>query len=77
MDKVSTPAGTYKIYQGNEAPPRRDATYQHDKWYFEPETYVGYTIFSDAYDTLEDAKRAAAETGAREERLQNEIGGGG
>ena len=76
MEKISTAAGVYTVYQGAEAPPRRDA-YEPQKWYFEPEAYVGYTIFSDAYDTFEDAKRAAAETGAREERLKNEIGGGG
>ena len=76
MEKISTKAGVYTVYRGDEAPPKRDA-YSPDKWYFEPEAYVGYTIFSDAYDTLEDAKRAAVETGAREERLQNEIGGGG
>ena len=76
MEKVSTAAGVYTIYRGAEAPPRRDA-YDPGKWYFEPEAYVGYTIFSDPYDTLEDAKRAAREIGEREERLRNEIGGGG
>jgi hypothetical protein len=76
MEKVSTPAGVYTIYRGAEAPPKRER-YEPDKWYFEPEAYVGYTIFSDAYDTLEDARRAAIDTGEREERLRNEIGGGG
>lgn len=76
MDKVTTAAGVYTVYRGSEAPPKREP-YDPGKWYFEPEAYVGYTIFSDAYDTPEDAKRAAAEMGEREERLQNEIGGGG
>ena len=76
MEKVPTPAGVYTVYRGSEAPPKGDA-YEADKWYFEPEAYVGYTIFSEAYETLEDAKRAALETGEREERLRNEIGGGG
>ena len=76
MDKVTTAAGVYTIYRGSEAPAKRDP-YDPDKWYFEPEGYVGYTIFSAAFDTLEDAKRAAGETGEKEERLQNEIGGGG
>jgi hypothetical protein len=76
MDKVPTPAGVYTVYKGSEAPPRRDP-YDPDKWYFEPEGYVGYAIFSEPYDDAEEAKRAAQETGEREERLQNEIGGGG
>ena len=76
MEKVATPAGIYTIYRGCEAPPKRDA-YDANKWYFEPEGYVGYTIFSEAFDSLEDARRAAIETGGREERLKNEIGGGG
>jgi hypothetical protein len=38
---------------------------------------VGFTVFSDAFDTIEEAKAAAVETGSREERLGNEIGGGG
>ena len=76
MEKVPTAAGVYTIYAASEAPPRRDA-YEAGKWYFEPEGYVGYTIFSEGYDTVEDAKRAAVEMGEREERLRNEIGGGG
>jgi hypothetical protein len=76
MDKVTTPAGVYTVYRGSEAPPKREP-YDPEKWYFEPEAYVGYTIFSDAYDTLKDAQRAAAEVGEREERLKNEMGGGG
>jgi hypothetical protein len=76
MEKIATPAGDYKVYKGSEAPRKPE---QHDpgKWYFEPGNYVGFTIFSDAYETPEAAKAAAAETGTREERLQNEIGGGG
>jgi hypothetical protein len=76
MEKVVTKAGVYTIYRGNEAPAKRDA-YEPGKWYFEPEAYVGYAIFSDGFDTVDDAKRAAVETGEREERLRNEIGGGG
>ena len=76
MEKIETKAGDYKIYRGAEAP-RKPAEHQPDKWYFEPGNYVGFTIFSEAYDSAEDAKKAALEVGAREERLQNEIGGGG
>ncbi len=76
MEKVATKAGDYTIYQGSEALRKRDE-HQPDKWYFEPGSYVGFTIFSDAFDTAEGAKKAAIDTGAREERLQNEIGGGG
>jgi hypothetical protein len=76
MEKVTTKAGDYKIYRGSEAP-RKPGEHQSDRWYFEPESYVGFTIFSDAFESFEDAKNAAIETGAREERLQNEIGGGG
>jgi hypothetical protein len=75
METVSTKAGPYRVYPGREAL-RKPEEHQPDKWYFEPETYVGFTIFSDAFDTAEDARNAAVETGAREERLQNEIGGG-
>jgi hypothetical protein len=76
MEKVPTPAGTYTVYRGSEAPPKREA-YDPEKWYFEPEAYIGYTIFSEGFDTLEEARRTAIETGEREERLKNEIGGGG
>jgi hypothetical protein len=76
VQKILTQAGEYKVFRGDEATPRREP-YQPQMWYFEPETYVGFTIFSEAFETLEDAKKAALETGAREERLGNEIGGGG
>jgi hypothetical protein len=76
MEKITTKAGDYKIYRGSEAP-RKPEEHQPDKWYFEPGNYVGFTVFSDAYESIEDAKKAAVDTGAREERLQNEIGGGG
>jgi hypothetical protein len=76
MEKIETKAGTYKVYQGSEAPRKADE-HQREKWYFEPGAYVGFTIFSDAFDSADDARRAAVETGAREERLQNEIAGGG
>ena len=76
MEKIATKAGDYKLYRGAEAP-RKPDQHQPDKWYFEPGNYVGFTIFSDAFDTIEEAKAAAVETGSREERLGNEIGGGG
>ena len=76
MDTVSTKAGAYRIYLGREALRKLDE-HQPDKWYFEPATYVGFTIFSDAYDTPEEARKVALDTGDREERLGNEIGGGG
>ena len=76
METVATKAGDYRIYRGSEALRKREE-HQPDKWYFEPCSYVGFTIFSDAYDAFEDAKKVAVETGAREERLQNEIGGAG
>ena len=75
MEKILTQAGEYKIYSGSDAP-RKRAEHQPDKWYFEPGDYVGFTIFSDPYAALEEAKQAALETGEREERLKNEIGGG-
>ena len=76
MEKITTAAGDYTVYHGAEAPRRRD---EHDraKWYYEPGDYVGFTIFSEAYDSLEDAQRAARECGEREELLRTEIGGGG
>ena len=76
MQTVATKAGEYRIYRGSEALRKRDE-HQPDKWYFEPGNYVGFTIFSDPYDAFEEARKAAVETGDREERLQNEIGGGG
>ena len=76
MEKVATKAGDYRVYRGSEALRKREE-HQPDKWYFEPAHYVGFTIFSDPYDSFEDAKKGAFDTGAREERLQNEIGGGG
>ena len=76
MEKIATKAGDYKVYRGSEAP-RKPDEHQKDKWYFEPGDYVGFTIFSQAFDSFDDAKSAALETGAREERLKNEIGGGG
>jgi hypothetical protein len=74
METISTAAGDYTVYLGSEARRNRE---QHDadKWYFEPESYVGYTVFSGPYASVDDAKQAALETGAREERLKNEIGG--
>jgi hypothetical protein len=76
MEKIETRAGAYKLYRGSEAP-RDQGEHAPDKWYFEPENYVGFTIFSDPYDSLDEAKRAALDTGEYEERMQNEIGGGG
>ena len=76
MEKIATKAGDYKIYRGSEAT-RKPDEHAPDKWYFEPDSYVGFTIFSDSYATIEEARKAAVETGAREERLENEIGGGG
>ena len=76
MEKVGTKAGDYKVYRGAEAT-RKPDEHEPDKWYYEPGSYVGFTIFSDAFDSFEKAKAAALETGAKEERLQNEIGGGG
>jgi hypothetical protein len=74
MEIIVTRAGEYRLYRGAEAL-RRRGEHQPDKWYFEPANYVGYTVFSDAFETREDAKKAAFETGEREERLKNEIGG--
>jgi hypothetical protein len=76
MEKVATAAGDYTVYRGSEAPRRRD---EHDagKWYFEPGDYVGFSIFSEPYATIDAARQAAIECGEREERLRNEIGGGG
>jgi hypothetical protein len=76
MHTIPTKAGDYTLYPGSQATRKPD---QHlpDKWYFEPANYVGFTVFSDPHDTLEEAKRAALECGDREELLQNEIGGGG
>jgi hypothetical protein len=76
MQKIPTQAGDYKVYLGSEAPRAADR-HQPDKWYFEPADYVGFTVFSEPYDTAEDARRAAIECGEREEALRNEIGGGG
>ena len=76
MEKIGTAAGDYTVYRGSEAPRRRD-DHAADKWYYEPGDYVGFTIFSEPHDSLEDAKRAARECGQREELLRNEIGGGG
>lgn len=76
MQKISTPAGEYTVYRGAEAPRARE---QHDpdRWYFEPGDYVGFTVFSESYETETEARRAAIDCGAREEVLKNEIGGGG
>jgi hypothetical protein len=74
MEKVSTAAGDYTVYRGSEAHRNREQ-HEAEKWYFEPESYVGFTVFSEAYATLDDARQAALETGEREERLKNEIGG--
>jgi hypothetical protein len=76
MEQIETGAGPYKVYRGSEAPRKRDE-HEPDRWYFEPGNYVGFTIFSDAFDSADEARSAALQTGAREERLQNEIGGGG
>ena len=76
MENITTEAGDYKLFLGAEGPPKEDA-YQPDKWYFEPADYVGLTIFSDPYDSREEAQAAAIECGEREETLRNEIGGGG
>ena len=75
MEKIQTKAGSYTIYQGAEAT-RQPAEHEEDKWYYEPADYVGFTIFSDAHDSLAEAKQAALECGEREEALKNEIGGG-
>ncbi len=76
MDTITTKAGEYLLYLGSEAR-RKPDEHQPDKWYFEPADYVGFTVFSDPYGSLEDAKSAAVECGEREETLRNEIGGGG
>jgi hypothetical protein len=74
MEHVATKAGDYKVYRGSEAP-RAPDRHDPDKWYFEPGDYVGFTVFSEAYDSAEAAKAAAIECGEREEALKNEIGG--
>jgi hypothetical protein len=76
METIETRAGAYRVYLGSEAP-REGGGHAQDKWYFEPAHYVGFTVFSEPYDSLEDARQAARETGDYEERMQNEIGGGG
>ena len=76
MEKILTKAGEYVIYAGSEAM-RKPEEHEDGKWYFEPGDYVGFTIFSDPYDTREHARQAALECGEREEALKNEIGGGG
>jgi hypothetical protein len=76
MEKVRTKAGDYSVYRGSEAP-RQPAEHDTAKWYYEPADYVGFTIFSDAHDSFEEARQAALECGEREEALKNEIGGGG
>ena len=55
---------------------RKREEHEADKWYYEPEDYVGFTIFSESHESREDAVRAAFECGEREETLKNEIGGG-
>jgi hypothetical protein len=74
MEKISTAAGDYTVYRGSEAQRNREQ-HEADKWYFEPESYVGFTVFSQPYASFDNARQAALETGAREERLKNEIGG--
>jgi hypothetical protein len=76
VNQILTQAGEYVIYRGSEATRRRDE-HEAEKWYFEPGDYVGFTIFSDAYETFDEATQAALECGEREETLKNEIGGGG
>ena len=76
MQTIPTAAGDYRVYRGSEAPRRKDEHEPH-KWYFEPGDYVGFSIFSDGYESAEAARDAALECGEREERLKNEIGGGG
>jgi hypothetical protein len=76
MRNVTTKAGDYVIYRGAEARRKREE-HEADKWYYEPEDYVGFTIFSESHESQEDAVRAALECGEREETLKNEIGGGG
>ena len=76
MEKILTKAGEYTIYLGADAP-RKPEEHEPDKWYYEPGDYVGFTVFSDPHDSLEEAKEAALECGEREETLKNEIGGGG
>jgi hypothetical protein len=76
METIMTKAGEYTLYLGSDAP-RKPEEHEPDKWYFEPEDYVGFAIFSDPYETLDEARQAAFETGEREEILNNDIGGGG
>jgi hypothetical protein len=75
MEKILTQAGEYSVYAGSEARRQRDK-HEPGKWYFEPGDYVGFSVFSDPFDSREDARAAALECGEREETLKNEIGGG-
>ena len=52
MEKIMTKAGDYTIYLGAEAP-RRPDEHEPDKWYYEPGDYVGFTVFSDPHDSVE------------------------